>query len=91
VSDSLQKRMRLGIRIALSLAWTGGGHFQVIKRRLSPSDKQYQQAFAPVLAAAFHVPSSSPAWETDLLAQLDGVRRPEEPPHSRQACTQQRE
>jgi hypothetical protein len=66
-------------------------HFQVIKRRLSPSDKQYQQAFAPVLSAAFRVPSSSPAWEADLLAQLDGVKRQEEPQHSRQACTQQRD
>jgi hypothetical protein len=66
-------------------------HFQVIKRRLNPSDKQYQQAFAPVLGAAFHVPLSSPAWEADLLAQLDGVKVHEEPQHSRQECTQQRD
>ena len=43
----------------------------MIKRRLSPSDTKYQQAFGTVLQVAFDLPVSSPDWEAGLLAKLD--------------------
>jgi hypothetical protein len=49
-----------------------------MKRRLGPSDKQYRQAYATVLNAAFAVPPS-PDWGADLLAQLDAAKLQEPP------------
>ena len=45
----------------------------MLKRRLSPSDAKYKQAFSPVLQLAFCVPSSTLEWEADLLAKLDKI------------------
>lgn len=68
-----------------------GEHF-LDKRRLSPSDKKYQQAFSRVFDSAFDVPASSPDWAADLLAKIDdacaetiGDLRPAAP-HSRQVA-----